>query len=163
MDRCKRVRLLDVQPEGKGTYELSCDAFFCKAILSTQLAVGELLLNSAICLCAMSGAMALMQSHRNSSNTISRLELLIVPFGLLKEMRSWEMSDGHLKWKTVDGSADNSPTTTPPMPWLKASTIPMKSGQPETKSLHSVGRWIEAHSMVQMSRIALRSAPFWCR
>jgi hypothetical protein len=99
-----------------------------KAILSTQLTIEELLLNSTICLCAMSGAMALMQSHRNRSPAISRLELLIVLFGLLKEARSWEMSDGHWKWSTVGGSADSSRTATPSMPWLKALRIPMKSG-----------------------------------
>ncbi len=111
----------------------------CKAILSTQLIVGELKLNSAMCLCAMFGAIDLMQSHRNSSPAISRSELLIFPFGLLKEMWSWEMSDVHWKRKTIGGSADNSPTTTPMMPWLKASTILVKSGQPETKSLHCGG------------------------
>jgi hypothetical protein len=80
-----------------------------------------------------------MQSHRNSSPAISRLELLIFPFGLLKKTRSWEMPDGHWKWKTVGGSVDISLTTTPPTLWLGASMIPMKSGQPNNKSLHSGG------------------------
>jgi hypothetical protein len=99
-------------------------------------------------LCAMSRAMDLMQSHRNSRPAIFTSELLIFPFGLLKEMRSWEMSDGHWNQKTVGGSTDNSPTTTPPTPWLQVLTIPMKSGQSETKSLHSVGHWIEVRSIV---------------
>jgi hypothetical protein len=98
---------------------------FCNAILLTQLTVGELSLNNAMCLCAKSSAIASMQSHGNSSHAISRLELLIFPAGFLIETRSLEISLGQWKRKTVGGSFESSPTTTPPTPWLDASTIPM--------------------------------------
>jgi hypothetical protein len=95
------------------------------AILVTQLIIGELSLNSAICLCARSGAIPSRHSHRSSSPAISRSELLILPLGLLKDTRSADMSVGHCRRKTVGGSADSSPSMTPLTPWLEASTMPM--------------------------------------
>jgi hypothetical protein len=105
----------------------SCAAIhdFCNAILLTQLTVGKLLLNSAMCLCAKSGAIASTQSHRNSRPAISRSELLSFPAGLSKETRSFDFAVGHWSQKTVGGRSKSSLTTTPPTLWLEALTIPM--------------------------------------
>ncbi len=112
---------------------------FCNAILLTQLTVGELLLKSVMCLWAKSGAIALTQSHRNSRPAISRSELLIFPIGLLKDTRFSDTVVDHWSQKTIGGSSESSLTTTPQTLWLNASTIPMLSGHPNTRSLQCVG------------------------
>ncbi len=44
--------------------------------------------------------------------------------------------------------------TTPPTPWLEASTIPTKSGQPDTSSLHRVGSFVDSRRSVRQPLIA---------
>ncbi len=87
---------------------------FFEAIFATQLTVGELLLNKATCLCAMSGATPSRHSHNRNNPTISSSELLMHPLGLLKDTRSTDMSAGHGKQKIVGGIDESSPTMTPP-------------------------------------------------
>ena len=91
----------------------------------TQLTEGELSLKSAICLWQRSFAVPSMQSHKSRYPAISRSELVSLPLGLSKDATSFRISSGHCKRKTVGVISDSSPMTTPPTPWLEASTMPM--------------------------------------
>ena len=93
------------------------------AIFVTQLTDGELSLNKAMCLWARSGAIPSRHSQRSRYPAISRSELVIFPLGLSIEISSFVMSGGHCNRKTVGGRSKSSPMTTPPAPWLEASTM----------------------------------------
>jgi hypothetical protein len=89
---------------------------FLEAILVTQLTVGELSLNKAMCLCAKSSATPSRQSHKKSNPAISRLEFVIRSRGFSNVTKSFVMSAGHCKQNTVGGTGNNSPKITPPTP-----------------------------------------------
>ncbi len=89
---------------------------FLEAILITQLTLGELLPNKAMCLCAKSGATPSRQSHKRSNPAILRSEFVIRPRGFLNVTKLFVMSTGHYKQNTVGRTGDNSPKITPPTP-----------------------------------------------
>ena len=95
------------------------------AIFVTQLTDGELSLNEAMCLWARLVAVPSRHSQRSRYPAILRSELVIFPLGLSTEIRSFVMSGGHCNQKTIGGNSESSPMTTPPTPWLEASTMPM--------------------------------------
>ena len=134
-----------------------CDFF--KAIFSTQLTVGELSLNNATCLCVILGTTSL-KSHKNKCPTISRSKFVIDPHWLVNETKLLVMSCCHCRWNIIGGNPASCPRTTPPTPWLDASTILILLDHPATRSLHNVGHMAVSYCIVLISWIASRIAPF---
>ena len=129
----------------------------------TQLTDGELSLKSAMCLWQRSFAVPSMHSQRRRYPAISRSEFVILPLGLSKDTTSFRISSGHCKRNTVGGISESSPMTTPPTPWLEASTMPIESGQSATRPLHcGVGRALEACRIVLISEMASNNVPSLC-
>ena len=50
----------------------------------------------------------------------------------------------------------------PPTPWPDASLMPIKSGQPDTSSVHFVGARVDLQRRVQQSLMACKSRLFLC-
>ena len=118
---------------------------------------GELSLNSATRFSCNGWHTASITNHRMRTPAISKSELVIVPLGFENDRTLSVTSFGHSQQKTVGMHGDVSPTTTPPTPWLDASTIPMKSGHPETSSLHHVGSLVDSRRSVRHPMIAART------
>jgi hypothetical protein len=92
---------------------------------ATQPIDGELSPNSTIRFSASEPHMPSMTSHRSRRPAISKSELLMVPTGLSNDTTWVRTSSGHCQRTTVGTNPDSSPTTTPPTPWLEASTMPI--------------------------------------
>ena len=118
---------------------------------------GELSLNSATRFSCKGWHTASITNHRMRTPTISKSELVLVPVGFENDRTLAVTSCGHSQRKTVGMHSDVLPITTPPTPWLDASTIPMKSGQPETSSLHRVGSLVDSRRSVRHPMIAART------
>ena len=91
----------------------------------TQLMVGVLSLNSAMFFSFKSHVISSMTKNTKSSPAISRLEFVIISFGLLSDFMFSVISLGHCSRTTVGGHSLFSPTITrPPNPKDDASQIP---------------------------------------
>ncbi len=98
--------------------------------------VGELLLNSAAHFSCSGWQTFSITSQSRRMPAISKSELVMPPVGLEAERKA------------------SSPMTTPPTPWLEASTFPTKSGQPDKSSLHRVGSFVDSRRSMQQPLIA---------
>ena len=123
----------------------------------TQWTVGVLSLIRATCLLWRGGQTASITSQRSRRPAISRSELVSVPSGFVTDTMFWRIDGGHLKRKTVGGTAMFSPMTIPPHPWPDASVMPTKSGQAGRRVWHDVGRLADSWRKQRQSRIV------WCR
>ncbi len=144
---------------------MSCSAMRLdrQAMRSTQLTVGLLSLNRATCFSVRVPQTCSIMSHRMTSPTSLRLELVNDPFGLLSETTLAVMSGGHWSLKTVGGHSASSPMIMLPTPWLDASTTPTKLGHHTTSSQHRVGRLVDSRSIVRQFDNADWKGSFLCR
>ena len=133
------------------------------ANLSIQLIDGVLSPSSDIDFSFKSPPTSSITIHANSIPAISRSELVILPLGFVRDFTSFVMSSGHCHRKTVGIHLDPSPNTTPPTPWLDASTMPTKSGQPLVSSRQRVGSLNDSRSRVLHALIACKRRSFLCR
>ncbi len=92
---------------------------------ATQPIDGELSLNSAIRFLVSELQIPSMTNHKMSRPAISKSEFEMHPPGLSNVTIWLRISSGHCHLNTVGIHSESSPTTTPPTPWLDASTIPM--------------------------------------
>ena len=102
-------------------------------------------------------------NHAITIPAISRSELEILPPGLSADLTSNVTSFGHCHLKTVGTHLEFSPNTTPPTPWLDASTIPTKSGHLLVSSRHLVGSLNDSRNNVRHPLIDLSNCSFLCR
>lgn len=110
------------------------------AMRRTQLTVGELSLNKAMCAPGCGLHTSSITSHNSRRPAHSRSEFVnLPPCPLFVRRTSCFMSSGHSSQKTVGTHSCLLPTTTPPTPWMEASFTPTKSVSPITNSLHGVG------------------------
>ena len=109
------------------------------ASLFIQLIDGVLSPNNAIVFSVRSPPTPSITNHAITIPAISRSEFVILPPGFSAVFTSRVISIGHCHLKTVGTHLEFSPKTTPPTPWLDASTIPTKSGHLLVSSLHRVG------------------------
>ncbi len=72
------------------------------------------------------------------------LEFVIVPVCLSNERMLDRMLLGHFHQNTMGVHTNSLPKMTPQMPWLDASTIPMKFGHPHVNLRHLVGAHIDS-------------------
>ena len=101
------------------------------ASLVTHATVDELSLKRATHFSCTESQTPSITSHRRSIPAISRSELVMLPVGFANNFMSALISGGHSQRNTVGTHVESSPTTTPPTPWLEASTMPTKSGHRE--------------------------------
>ena len=134
-----------------------------KARRSTQLIDGELSPNIATQFSWRGPQTPSIVSHNSRSPTISRSEFVIVPSVFSLDINCVQMLSGHCHQKTVGVHTESSPNTTPPMPWLDASTIPTKSGHPEVNFWHRVGSRVGSLRSVQHPCSAWRTLLFLWR
>jgi hypothetical protein len=134
-----------------------------KARHVTHPMVGELSLNNVIRFSLRGPHSSSIASHSRSSPANSRSEFVMVPFKFLSNTTLVLIVSGHCHRKTVGVHAKSSPKITPPMPWLDASTIPTKSGQPQISSQHLVGSRVDSGRRDLHPSIALRTLRFLCR
>ncbi len=92
---------------------------------ATQLTVGKLLLKRVTCFSQRLRQTPSITSHSITSPAISKLELVSLPVGLIREMMLCLMSSSHSHQNTMGVHAEISPSTTPPVPCPDASTIPI--------------------------------------
>ena len=118
---------------------------------------GELSLKSATRFPCKGWHTATITNQRMRTPAISRSEMVMVPIGFENNRTLVVTSCGPSQRKTVGMHCDVLPITTPPTPWLDASTIPMKSGQPETSSLHRIGSLVDSRRSVRHSMIAAKT------
>ena len=118
---------------------------------------GELSLKSATCFSFRGWHTAFITNQRMRTPAISRSKLVMVPTGFENKRMLAETSCGHSQQKTVGMHCNVSPITTPPTPWLDVSTIPMKSSQPDTSSLHCVGSLVDSRRSVWHPMIAAKT------
>jgi hypothetical protein len=129
----------------------------------TKPIVGELSLNTAIHFSRSGPHTSSIANQSNRRPAISRSEFVIVLFGFSNFFICDRTSLGHCHLNTVGVHPENSPKITPPMPWLDASTIPMKSGHPQVSSRHLVRSHVDSRSSVWHPSIALRTLAFRCK
>ena len=98
------------------------------ANLLIQLIDGVLSPNNATVFSVKSPPTPSTTNHAITIPAISRSEFVIRPSGFLAEFTSRVILVGHFHLNTVGAHLDFSPNTTPPTPWLDASTTPTKSG-----------------------------------
>ncbi len=129
---------------------ISCSATKLEghAIRCTQLTMGLLSLNRAICFSARGPQTCSIMSHSRTRPASSRSEFVIVPFGEAPEITLAAMSGGHCSWNTVSGNSKSLSIMTPPRPWLEASTTPINLGHPATSSWQRIGRLVDSGRIV---------------
>ncbi len=123
---------------------------FLEARQETQLMMGVLLLNSGTCFLMRGGHTFPMISHRSSIPAILRLELVMVPDGLLCVWMDDCILSGPSYRKTVGVHVEFSPKITPLTPWLDALHTPMKSVHAITSLRHRIGVRVESLRSVRM-------------
>ncbi len=124
------------------------------SLVTHDATVGELSLKRGTRFSCRESQTPSITSHRRSIPAISRSELVMLPVGFANDFMSALISGGHSQRNTVGTHVESSPTTTPPTPWLEASTMPTKSGHPETSSLHRVGSFVDSRNSVRQPRSA---------
>ncbi len=92
---------------------------------ATQLTVGNLLLKWVTHFLWRLRQTPSITSHSITSPAISKLELVSLPVGLVREMMLCLMLSGHSHQNTTGVHAEISPSATPPAPCPDASTIPI--------------------------------------
>ena len=93
-------------------------------------------------------------SHRKSIPAISRSKLVMLPVGFVNDFMSALISGGHSQRNTVGTHVKSLLTMTPLTPWLEASTMPTKSGHPDTSSLHHVGSFVDSLNSMRQPQSA---------
>ena len=127
----------------------------------TQLIDGELSPNIATRFSWRGPQTPSIGSHNSRSHAISRSEFVMVPSAFSLDINCVRMSSGHCYQNTVGVQAESSSNTTPPTPWLDASTIPTKSGHPEVNSRHRVGSCVDSLRSVRHPCSAWRTCLFY--
>jgi hypothetical protein len=95
-------------------------------------------------------------NQRMRTPAISKSELVMMPIGFEKDRAGCDIFwpfPAKIRWDALRCFAHNNP----PTPWLDASTISMKSGQPETSSLHRVGSLVDSRRSVRHPMIAVKT------
>jgi hypothetical protein len=120
-------------------------------------------LNSVILFSRRDPHTSSIANQSSSSPAISKSEFVMVPCGFSNLIMSERMSLGHCHQNIVGVHPKSLPKITPPMPWLDASTIPMKSGHPHVSSQHLVGSCVDSLRSVRHPVIALSTLTCWCK
>ncbi len=129
----------------------------------THPMVGKLSLNSVRRFSRRGPHTSSIASHSMRSPANSRSEFVMVPLGFLRDTTLVLIVFGHCHWKTIGVHADSSPKITPPTPWLDASTIPTKSGNPHISSQQLVGSFVDSRRRDRHPSIAVSTRRFLCK